>query len=199
LIDDVTTIHSLVQSFDRILAVQPPFRDVEQSFRPVARRVRQVEARVTRLDLTADLRRQWRDVRERTNAISDALGLPRVIVLVPAPRPAAGPNRNLLAQVDRAVAEVDELSVDLAKAQDDSRRRSIAGQLRLKLLEFRQRAIAQLTTEQLSQSLREIETLNQQLSESTGPIVRGGQGANVVRSPNPEKTIRKLRGLLFAR
>ncbi len=61
----------------------------------------------------AGTKANWRgQVRERMNAISDEIGLPRVIVMAPAPLPLAGVNRSLAAHVDHAVAWLDEFLAD---------------------------------------------------------------------------------------
>jgi hypothetical protein len=160
--------------------------------------MRQVDARIGLPEIPTELNRQWREARGRTNAISDLLGLPRVIEVAAAARPAGKANRNLVAQVDRAVAELDERLVDLQKTRQGSPLQDDYARLRLMLLQFRQRVLAKDSSEPLSRSLREIETLNRRLREPAGIIFRGGQAPEMVRGPNPAQTISKLRGLLMA-
>jgi hypothetical protein len=92
---DLDELWSLVQSFDRTLSAQPTTKVIEESLHAVRRRMWRAEARIARLGWPSDLARQWKAVREQLSAISDELGLPRVIDLAPearpdAPRSAAG-------------------------------------------------------------------------------------------------------------
>ena len=77
--------------------------EIEASLHAVSRRLWRAEARIVKLGWPTDLERQWRDVRERLNVISDELGLPRVIDLAtragpdqpPAPRSSAKPTTRI--------------------------------------------------------------------------------------------------------
>ncbi len=80
---DLQELFALAQSFERTLSAQPTTRVIEESLHAVRRRMWRTEARIARLGWPTDLARKWRDVREQLNAISDELGLPRVIDLAP--------------------------------------------------------------------------------------------------------------------
>jgi hypothetical protein len=84
---DLQELFALVQSFEKTLAAQPTNKEIEVSLHLVRRRMWRVEARIARLGWPTDLAQRWRDVRERLNAISDDLGLPRVIDLALNDRP----------------------------------------------------------------------------------------------------------------
>ncbi|MFI5455644.1 MAG: hypothetical protein ACHRXM_09350 [Isosphaerales bacterium] len=80
-LDDLNGMLAQVQDFGRRLSLELSFKERQELFRVTRRRLWQVESRIGHLKWPADLRRQWRGVRERTNAISDDFGLPRVILL----------------------------------------------------------------------------------------------------------------------
>ena len=159
-----------------------------------------VEARIARLAGTPELGRRWRQVRQRINSLSDDFGLPRVVSLVPAARPAKGADRRLLAQVDRAVVALDEFlsqaGAGLRTTEEGSEFEGQVGRLRLSLLLLRQRAIAQESIGPLSRLLREIEAMNQQLSDRARPdgrIVRGDSTLLVPGFRGPAQAVRELR------
>ena len=87
---DLQELFALVQGFERTLSAQPSNKEIEGPLHAVRRRLWRVEARIARLGWPSDLARQWRDVRNRFSAISDELGLPRVIDLAPQ----AGPDHS---------------------------------------------------------------------------------------------------------
>jgi hypothetical protein len=89
---DLDELFVLVQSFEQTLSAQPTTKEIEVSLHAVRRRTWRVEARIARLGWPSDLARQWRAVREQLSAISNALGLPRVIDLVPEARPDIQPS-----------------------------------------------------------------------------------------------------------
>ena len=84
---DLEELFALVQSFERTLSAQPTTKVIEESLHAVRRRMWRAEARIARLGWPTDLGRQWKAVREQLTAISDELGLPRVIDLAPEARP----------------------------------------------------------------------------------------------------------------
>jgi hypothetical protein len=88
---DLDELFTLVQSFERTLSSQPSTEVIKVSLHAVRRRLWRVEARIARLGWPTDLARQWRAVREQLSAISDELGLPRVIDLAPEARPLLQP------------------------------------------------------------------------------------------------------------
>jgi hypothetical protein len=85
--EDLQELFSLVQSFEKTLSAQPSSAEIKDSLHAVRRRMWRVEARIARLGWPTDLARKWRDAREQLNAISDELGLPRVIDLAINDRP----------------------------------------------------------------------------------------------------------------
>ena len=108
IVTELTDLLERVQSFSRLLSTQPSPKALQDSFRIARRQMWRVEGRITRLEWRAGIERPWRDVRNKLNAVSNELGLPRVIELAPAPRPLAGPERAIAAHVDHAVAWLDE-------------------------------------------------------------------------------------------
>jgi len=197
-LEDLNGMLAQVQDFGRRLALQLSFKELQESFRVTRRRLWQVEARIGHLKWPADLRRQWRGVRERTNAISDDFGLPRVILLAPRVARVAGSNHKLVAQVDRSVAWVDEYLAELGpalrKTPAGSRYEGDVVKMRRKLLEFRRRAIANESTERLSQALREIELTNQGLARPADDLDHRDQV--VARFRNPAQAVNSLRGII---
>jgi hypothetical protein len=89
---DLDELFTLVQSFERTLSAQPTSKVIEASLHAVRRRMWRVEARIARLGWPSDLARLWRAVREQLSAISDELGLPRVIDLALDARPDLPPS-----------------------------------------------------------------------------------------------------------
>ena len=108
IVTELTDLLERVQSFSRLLSTQPSPKALQESFRIARRQMWRVEGRITRLEWRAGIERPWRDVREKLNAVSNELGLPRVIELTPALPPLAGPERAIAAHVDHAVAWLDE-------------------------------------------------------------------------------------------
>ncbi len=94
LVTDLTDMLDRLQSFCRLLSLDPSLAETQDSFRDALPPMWRAESRLLHTQSRAGLERPWRVVRERMNAISDALLLPRVIVLSPsdrldvAPRPA---------------------------------------------------------------------------------------------------------------
>ena len=104
--NDLQELFALVQSFERTLLAQPSAKVIEESVHAVRRRLWRAEARIARLGWPSDLARQWRAVREQLSAISDELGLPRVIELAPVAQPdaqpsVAGPSKKTTARIYR--------------------------------------------------------------------------------------------------
>ncbi len=203
LVADLSGLLDLVQGFDRLLSVTPSTEDLVASLRPLRRRVWSVEARIVRVTGTPELGRRWQQVRQRIDALSDDFGLPRVISLGPAARPSQGVDRNLVAQVDRAVAALDEFlaqaGAGLRSTDEGSEFEVGVGRLRLNLLLLRQRALAKESAGPLSRSLRDIEAINQQLSDRANPDGRVVRGGSPLKAPGFRRTaeaVNKLRDLL---
>jgi len=197
-LDDLNGMLAQAQDFGRRLALEPSFKELQESFRVTRRRLWQVESRIAHLKWPADLQRKWRGVRERTDAISDDFGLPRVILLAPRVARAAGSNHKLVAQVDRSVAWVDEylaeLGPSLRKTPAGSRYEGDVVKMRRKLVEFRRRAIANESTERLTPALREIELASQGLARPADDLDHRDQV--VARFRNPAQAVDSLRGII---
>ena len=108
------------------------------------------------------------------NALSDALGLPRVIVVAPAARPISAADRSVAAHVDHAVAWLDEFlyenAAKLRKTAKGTQLKTDATALRHELLELRRRAIGGEPAERLMRSIQNIERLNQGLSDRAAEL-----------------------------
>jgi hypothetical protein len=135
------------------------------------------------------------------NAISDRFDRPRVIALRPATAPAAGVDRKLLAQADRAVAALDEF-LTMAPTTATGGGLQYQGdlaQLRSRLLLFRQQVAAGETDETLARSLRQIVDLNRRLLErarAEGRIFRGTARLDPCGLQAPAQAVESLRGLV---
>jgi hypothetical protein len=88
---DLKDLLDHVQSFEHTLSLQPSNIDIAASLHALRRRFWRVEATIIQLDWPAELRSGWRTVRGRMNAISDDLGMPRVMILVTTAQPVAQP------------------------------------------------------------------------------------------------------------
>jgi hypothetical protein len=93
LVTDLTDMLNRLQSFCRLLSLDPSLSEIQDSFRDARPPMWRAESRLLHAQWRAGLERPWRVVRERMNAISDALPLPRVIVLSPSDRLDVAPRR----------------------------------------------------------------------------------------------------------
>jgi hypothetical protein len=181
LITDLTDMLDRLQGFCRLLSLDPPFAEIQADFRENRRQLWRTESRLVHLEWRAGLEPSWRLVRERMNGISDALGLPRVIVPAPSPRPLAAADRTVAAHVDHAVAWLDEFlsqnAASLRKTAAGAQFQTDATRLRHSLLELRRRALASVPTDQLAGSVHEIVRLNENLSERAAQLPRDTAGA----------------------
>jgi hypothetical protein len=190
-----------VQDLSDKVPLELSFRQLQESYRAARRQMWHVEAAMSRLDWRADVREQWRRVRERANAISDDFGLPRVIELAPNPPQAAATNRRLTAGVDRAVAWVDEFLTELGprlrETPAGTRFQSDAARMRSQLLKLRRSVIANDAPERLARLTREIESANQELVDRAGEVAKTVDGIDLVaRFRGPALAINSLRGLI---
>jgi hypothetical protein len=171
LLADLDILIDLVQGFDRMLADGAPAGDIVETLRLIRSRLWPIQARFLQLARTPGLAGRWRPIRDRINSISDRFDRPRVIALKPtrSTRPAPSVDRRLLAQADRAIAAFDEFmnrpSPNGAATAGGSQYQEELGQLRRRLLLFREQVAAGESAESLSRSLREIEDLNRRLVE----------------------------------
>jgi hypothetical protein len=171
LLVDLDSLVDLVQGLDRMLADGAPAADIVEALRLIRSRLWPIQARFLQLARTRGLAGRWQPIRERINGISDRFDRPRVIALRPATaaRPAAGADRRLLAQADRAIAALDEFLIrspsNGAATAGGSQYQEELGRLRRRLLLFREQVAAGEPAESLSRSLREIEDLNRRLGE----------------------------------
>ncbi len=95
LITDLTDMLDRLQSFCRLLSLDPSLAKTQNAFRDARRPMWRAESRLMHTQWRAGIEPPWRLLRERMNAISDDLQLPRVIVLSPSDR------------LDRGVARLD--------------------------------------------------------------------------------------------
>ncbi|HZW31399.1 MAG TPA: hypothetical protein VFF52_11865 [Isosphaeraceae bacterium] len=202
-IDDLNGLLDLLRGVDRMLSAEPSFRDLVRALRLIGGRVWPVETRMARLAGGADLSRRWRLVRQGINDLSDEFGLPRVLNLAAATRPAGGVDRNLMAQVDRAIAGLDRFlsagGAGPAEGAEGSQFRSDAAALRRKLLLFRQYVAANTPAGQLMTLLRDIEAANRQLNNRARferRIDRGGSRLDTREFQEPAQAVDQLRDLL---
>jgi hypothetical protein len=200
---DLDGLLGLLKDFDRMLAARPFGREVIESLRLLRSRLWPIEARFLPLQRTPKLAGRWRQIRLGIEAISDRFGRPRVIALKPVARPAAGADRRLLAQADRALTALDAFLAgegsNLAAPAGGSQYQEELNQLRRKLLLFRQQVAAGEPPETLSRSLREIEDLNRRLGErarAEGRIYRGGVRLDTRGLQASAQAVEKLRDLM---
>jgi len=100
---DLEDLLDRVQSFEHTLSLQPSNIDLEASLHALRRGFWRVEATIIQLDWPAELRSGWRTVRGRMDAISDDLGMPRVMILVTTARAVAQPAS---VRLERPIARV---------------------------------------------------------------------------------------------
>jgi hypothetical protein len=196
-VTELTDLLERVQAFSRLLAIQPSQKAVQDSFRIARRQMWRVEARITHLDWRAGIERPWRDVRDQMNAVSNELGLPRVIEIAPPSRPLTGPQRVTAAHVDHAVAWLDEFlaanAQRLRKTEDESRFLVDAVSLRNKLLNLRRGVIAGDVAERLAELLKVIQESNQHLSDRAAALARDDpSGSLEARYRNSAEAVRRI-------
>jgi len=200
MLEDLNGTLTAVQDFIRLLPLEPSFNDLQKSFRVARRRMWHAEAGITQLEWPPELKRRWRGVRERFNAISDDFGLPRVAVATPRVARVAGSNHKLVAQVDRSIAWVDEFRAEqgreLRKTPAGTRFEGDVLKMRRQLIELRRRAIANESTERLSQALREIELMNHQLGGRVDDLDRARRDDIAARFRGPAQAVDSLRGII---
>ncbi len=196
-VPELNDLLAAVQAFIRSLAFEPSFNEIQQSFRVARRGMWNVEARITQRDQPPELKRRWREVRSRFNAISDDFGLPRVSVLTPRAARAAGSSHKFVAQVDRSIAWVDEFRTErgpeLRRTPDGARFDGDVVKLRRRLLELRQRATANEPAERLAQALGEIEVTNRQLGARVKQLHSAGRDDIAARFRSPAQAVDSLR------
>jgi hypothetical protein len=198
LIADLERLVDLAQGFDQSLAAGAPVADLVESLRLLRSRAWPVQARFLQLARTGELAGRWRRIRQRMNAISDRFDRPRVVVLKPsAARAAAGVDRRLLAQADRAIISLDQFLAAIAPGAASAFRDEL-GQFRRRLSLFRQQVAAGEPAEALSRSLREIADLNRRLGErarAESRIFRGGARIDPRGLEATAQAVEKLRSL----
>jgi hypothetical protein len=204
MVTELTDLLERVQAFSRLLAIQPSQKAVQDSFRIARRQMWRVESRITHLDWRAGIERPWRNVRDQMNAVSNELGLPRVIEIIPPSRPLTGPQRAAAAHVDHAVAWLDEFLAAngqrLRKTEDGSRFLTDSVSLRNKLLNLRRHAIAGDAAERLADLFKVIERSNQQLSNRAAAVGRDDpSGSLESRYRNSSEAIKKISDALTKR
>jgi hypothetical protein len=197
---ELTDLLARVQSISRLLATQPSQKAVQDSFRMARQQMWRVESRLRRLEWRTAVEPSWREVRDRLNAVSNKLGLPRVIEVARELRPLTGRERSIAAHVDHAIAWLDEFVATsergLRKTEDGSRFLADAVSLRNKILNVRRRAIAGEAPERLGELLHIIEGLNQELANRAAAMRADTLGANIEsRYRNSAEAIRKIKAV----
>jgi hypothetical protein len=194
---ELTDLLERVQSFSRLLAIQPSQKAIEDSFRAARRQMWRVQGRVNRVEWKPALERPWREVREQLHAISNKLGLPRVIEVAPSARPLTNQERAMAAHVDHAIAWLDEfIAVSgprLRKTDDGSRFITDAIGLRNKILNLRRRAIAGDPPERLALMLKVIVELNEGLADRAATLPVDPSNTSVsAQFRNSAEAVRKI-------
>jgi hypothetical protein len=199
LIEDLNGLLELVQGFDRTLAANPSNKDLEDSLKLVRRRMWTVESRIVRMAGIPEVRERWRPIRQRINDLADQFGLPRVVSLARGAGPVRGVDRKLVAQLDRALAALDEFlsqaTAGLRQTEAGSEFEGQVGRLRLDLLQLRQRLIAREPVGQWTPLLREIDAVNRQLIVRARPDGRVTRGTSTLKVPGfqgPSQAVSKL-------
>ncbi len=202
LIADLERLVDLVQGFDGLLAARSSPAEMVESLRLLRSHMWPIQARFLQLARTPELAGRWRRISQRMNAVSDRLDRPRVIVLKPSvEKAAAGVDRRLLAQADRAVAALDEFLATISSndvAAGGSQFREELGQLRRGLFLFRQRVASGEPADVLSRSLREIEESTRRVGErarAESRILRGRVRIDPRGLQATEQAVGKLRSL----
>jgi hypothetical protein len=195
---ELSRFFELVAGFDRLLAFRPTRREVLDSFDFMKRGAGPARAALIQIERARD----WRPLRDGLNAISDALQVSRAMASQ-AIIPNVLPNLNALIRgIDQASA-----SVSAAVRQPESgevsepetpQSNAVARRLQIKLLEFRQAALAGESTAELAHRLQAVEALGQELGRAqAGPAVfRGGRRADEIKVNGLDRTISRLRDLL---
>jgi hypothetical protein len=182
LVADLDGLIDLVQGLDRMLADGAPAADIVETLRLIRGRLWPIQARFLQLARTPGLAVRWQPIRQQINGISDRFDGPRVIALKPvaANRPGVDVDRRLLAQADRSITALDDFAnrpSSIAAAMNGGLRyQEELGELRRRLLLFREQVAAGESAEAISRSLVEIEDLNRRLGErarSESRVFRG--------------------------
>ncbi len=200
LLTELSRLLDLVSGFDRMLVLEPALPDVLDSFRLLVRGARPAEALLTRTGTPGT----WRPIRDRLNAMSDVLQLPRSIVSVEPPRPLLRRATDFVPELDKAIALVAAAVADEPATRDGSdpqlaRLRDQARRLVIKLLLFRQHVQTADSIDQLRPRLREIEALNRQLAARDRPapaLFHGGRRNKPFRFHEADRTITGLHAFL---
>ncbi len=203
LVADLDGLIDRLKEFDRMLGARPSGREIIDALRLTRTRLWPIETRFLQLARSPELAVRWRRIRQRIDALSERFGPSRVIVPRPVVRPAAGVDRGLLAQADRALTALDAFLAgegsNGAPPAGGSTFREELGQLRRRLLLFRQQVAAAESPEALSRSLSEIEERNRRLGEraqAESRIFRGGVRLDPRGLDATAQAVDKLRGLL---
>jgi hypothetical protein len=201
LVTELTDLLDRLQSFSKLLSTGPTRKATEDSFRLARRQMWRVEGRIVRLDFRASLENPWRGVRNQINAISNALGLPRIVELAAPPRTLTGQERTIAAHVDHAVAWLDEFFYDnrvsLRKTESGSQFLADVTGLRRELLALRRRALAGEPPPRLTELVTAIDRTSRQLSDRAAALARDGTNSSLEsRYRSSAEAVRKLKGAL---
>ncbi len=199
LLADLQAMSDQVRAFDRLLAMPSTGRDLVESARGLRSLVWPLEYRMVARLRDRGLIARWRSVRRDVEAITDRLGLARVVAPDAVARPAAVADRRLLAQADRALIAVDSM---ILTSPADGGGPAYRGELeswRRKLLEFRRQAAAGSSDEALLRTLGEVEDITRRIgtrSQSEAHIYRGGTRLDTRRLQTPAQAVEKMRALV---
>jgi hypothetical protein len=202
LLADLDGLIDLAQGLDRLLMEGAPAADVVEALKLIRNRLWPIQARFLQVARTRGLAGRWQPIRERVNGISDRLDRPRIIALKPgtAGRPSPGVDRRLLAQADRVIAALDDVSNPATSngiaSAGGSQYQEELGQLRRRLILFREHVAAGESVDSLSLSLREIEDLNRRIGErarAEARVFRGKARPDTRAIQSATQSVEKLR------
>ncbi len=199
LIADLESLRELAQSFDRSLAAATSARDAVESARALRSRIWPIEYQMVARARDRALIARWRSVRREVEAITDRLGLSRVVEVTARAHAAPAADRRLLAQADRALIAVDTMLLASTPQGGGPAYRGELETWRRKLLEFRRQAAGGASSETLLRTLGEVENITRRIgtrSQSEVHIYRGGTRLDTRRLQAPAQAVEKMRGLV---
>jgi hypothetical protein len=206
LADELNNLFDLIQGFDRIMGAQAPEPSQKAMFLPVVRRLHQVEAEAIAVDRSIRDIREFRQARERIQAIAETFQIPRVISPAAPGRLPAREYRGLTSQFDRAANELDSYLEQISSFPDAdapaARLGSAVFRLRLELLEFRQRMISSGLSPSLAPRLRAMQTLYREIAGRAGSdarIIRAAESPGRLRLEPVATALDALAGSLSSR
>lgn len=199
LLGDLEAMRDQARAFDRLLAMPSTGRDLVESARVLRSLVWPLEYRLVARLRDRGLVGRWRSVRREVEAITDRLGLARVVAPEAVVRPTVAADRRLLAQADRALIAVDSMILGTPAEGGGPAYHGELESWRRKLLEFRRQAASGASNEALSRTLGEVEDITRRIgarSQSEVHIYRGGARLDTSRLQAPAQAVEKIRTLM---